>query len=83
MILRTYRNMKRKTRWLARLVGIFCAFFAYEYLTANPHPQVLGAADPYAGAIVGYLMGNLLVIGGAIWLLGLMRELVSRLFGRR
>lgn len=83
MIGRTYRKMKRKVRWVARLVGVFCGFFAYEYLSVNPHPEVLGAADPYAGAVVGYVAGNLLVTLGAVWLLGLIVEIFCRLLGRR
>ena len=83
MIGQTYRKVKRKMRWFARLVGVFCGFFAFEYLSASPHPPVLGVADPYAGAVVGYLVGNLLVTIGAIWMLGIVTNVFSRLLGRR
>lgn len=79
----SYRKVKRRMRWVGRLVGVFCGFFAYEYLAANPHTEFLGAADPYVGAVIGYIAGNLFVTLGAIWLLGIVGEVFSRLLGRR
>ena len=79
----TYRNLRRKLRWLARAVGVFCGFFAFEYISANPHPQVFGAIDPYAGAVAGYLIGSVVLTLVVVWLLGRVTGLFLRLLGRR
>jgi len=75
----TYRRFRRKFRWIARLVGVFCGFFAYEYLSANPHTEVLGAADPYAGAVVGYFIGSWLVVFAFVWVVKSIFGMIGRL----
>ncbi len=78
-----YRKIRYKIRWLSRLFGVFCGFFAYEYLSANPHPEVLGAADPYLGAFVGYILGTWLVVFAFIWVIKTLMEVFGLLLGRR
>ncbi|NQW01105.1 MAG: hypothetical protein HQ483_15470 [Rhodospirillales bacterium] len=78
-----YGRIKRRLRWAARAVGVFGGLFAYEYVSANPHPDVFGAADPYAAAVVGYILGNLLLTLAVVWLLRRIWGLFGSLRGRR
>lgn len=79
MIGLSYRNIRRKIRWVARLVGIFCGFFVYEYISANPHAEILGVTNPYVGAVAGYFIGTWLVGFGFAWFIRTLLGLFSRL----
>ena len=76
------RAISRKVRWLGRLVGLFLAFFTYELLSKHYHTDYFGAADPYAGAVLAYLIGGWVVTFIIVWFFGSLIRNLSRLFGR-
>ncbi len=79
---RSLRAVNRKVRWVGRLVGVFLAFFTYELLSRHYQTDYLGAADPYAGAVLAYIIGGWLVTFMIVWFLGSLVRSLFRLFGR-
>jgi len=79
---RTLRMMNRKVRWLGRIVGVFLAFFTFELLNNGYEPDILGAADPYAGAALAYIVGGWLVAFSVAWFISAVIRTFSRLLGR-
>jgi len=74
--------MNRKVRWLGRVVGVFLAFFTYELLSNEYKPDILGDADPYAGAALAYVVGGWLVAFLVAWFISAVIRTFSRLLGR-
>jgi len=73
---RTLRKAKRRLRWAARLIGLFTALFAYELTQIEGYrPDILGAADPYAAAVVGYFVGQWVVFFAVFWFFNAIREI--------
>jgi len=65
---RTLRKARRRLKWVARLIGLFTALFAYELAQIEGYePNILGAADPYAAAVVGYFVGQWIVFYAVFW----------------
>jgi len=73
---RTLRKAKRRLKWVARLIGLFTALFAYELSQIEGYePDILGAADPYLAAVVGYVVGQWIVFFAMFWFVNAMREI--------
>ncbi len=83
MINRWFRTLRRPLRWIQRLAGLFLAFFAYELLSGPYQTDYFGAADPYIGAAVAYVIGGWVVTLVAFWIIRTFTTGLLRIFSRR
>ena len=74
------RIFNRSVRWLRRGAGLFLAFFAFELLSGPYQTSYLGAADPYIGAMIAYVVGGTIVAFSIGWILGGLYRMFAALF---